>query len=204
MINENQETDMTEAGHSLRLIREMIQVSQARLRNDGILFIAWGWMMFYMYATGYIISRWITTVAVRNLIEKAGYVLGALVLAYTIYYIVRQHRKVQTYIGISLRYVWISLVVCLVLINLIQFNVLHSINFELQHPIFMVCIAFAVVVTGGILRHAMLIAGGIVFGVLAYFCSYLRLEEQMIVEAFAWLLAFIIPGHVMYARRKKV
>jgi hypothetical protein len=29
-------------------------------------------------------------------------------------------------------------------------NVLHSINFELQHPLFMVLMAFAVTVTGGI------------------------------------------------------
>jgi hypothetical protein len=111
--------------------------------------------------------------------------------------------KVQTYIGISLRWIWFSLIISLVLINLIQFNVLHKINFELQHPLFMVVIAFAIVATGGILRYRLIIAGGIVFGLLAYLCSYLTLPQQMLIEAIAWAIAFVIPGHILYAQRNK-
>ena len=67
----------------------------------------------------------------------------------------------------------------------------------------MVFIAFAIVVTGGILRYKLIIAGGIVFGLLAYVCSYLPLQEQLLVEAIAWIIAFIIPGHVLYSKRKR-
>jgi branched-subunit amino acid ABC-type transport system permease component len=88
------------------------------------------------------------------------------------------------------------------LINLIQFNILDKIIFELQHPVFMVFIAFATVITGGILRYRMMIVGGIVFGLLAYGCSYLPIIDQLLVEAIAWLIAFIIPGHLLYAKRK--
>jgi len=115
----------------------------------------------------------------------------------------KQRKKVQTYIGISLRYVWISLFVCMVLVNLIQFNVLQDINFELQHPIFMVLMAFAVTTTGGILRYRMIIIGGVAFGILALVASYLNLQEQLLIESVAWAIAFIIPGHILYANRKK-
>ena len=108
-----------------------------------------------------------------------------------------------TYIGVSLRYVWVSLFLSMVLVNLIQFNVLHKINFELQHPIFMVFIAFAIVVTGGILRFKLIIAGGIVFGLMAYVCSYFPLQEQLLIEAIAWIIALIIPGHILYSKRNK-
>jgi len=81
-------------------------------------------------------------------------------------------------------------------------NVIQQINFELQHPIFMMFIAFATVITGGILRYKLVILGGIVFGVLAYACSYFSLENQMLFEAAAWLVAFIVPGHLLYAKRK--
>ncbi len=53
-----------------------------------------------------------------------------------------------------------------------------NINPALQHPIFMVFMAFAVVVTGGILRYKLIILGGDVFGILAYICSYLSIRES--------------------------
>ena len=76
-------------------------------------------------------------------------------------------------------------------------------NLELQHPIFMMFIAFATVITGGILRYNLIIIGGILFGILAYACSFFRLPEQMLFEAVAWLVAFIIPGHFLYVLSKK-
>jgi hypothetical protein len=123
-------------------------------------------------------------------------------LAFTAYYIWSQRKKVQTYIGISLRYVWISMFVCFALINLIQFNVQHKINFELQHTLYMVIIAFATVVTGGILRYNLVTIGGIIFGLIALISSYFTLPYQLLLESGAWLIAFIIPGHILYAKRK--
>ena len=66
----------------------------------------------------------------------------------------------------------------------------------------MVLIAFAIVVTGGILRYKPIIAGGVVFAALALACSYLPLQQQLLTESIAWLVAFIIPGHILYANRR--
>ncbi len=187
---------------SLQLIREMIQISQKKLKNDGILFIVWGWINFINYFGEYILGIiWIAP-QLKRLIKYGGIALTILGVILTLIYIYRQRQKATTYIGVSLRYVWVSLFIGLVLINLIQFNVLHKINFELQHPIFMVLIAFAIVVTGGILRYKLIIAGGVVFAALALVCSYLPLQQQWLTESIAWLVAFIIPGHILYANRR--
>lgn len=188
---------------SLKFINQMIQASQQKIRNDGMLFIIWGWTMFLQYLLSFIKTRMVTTYQAGEVIQYAGPVMVGIAVIYTIYYIARQRRRVQTYIGISLRYVWITMFISLVLLNLIQFNVLHTINFELQHPVFMVVIAFAIVVSGGILRYPLLVAGGVIFGLMAYLCSYLSLQNQILVEAIAWLIAFIIPGHILFARRNK-
>jgi hypothetical protein len=68
----------------------------------------------------------------------------------------------------------------------------------------MVLFAFAITVTGGILRYRMIIAGGILFAVLALAASWLDLKYQLLLEAFAWLVAFIVPGHILYSKRKVV
>ena len=204
METEEQNSDFIDEKQSLQVIREMIQVSQKKLRNDGILFIVWGWISFINYFfLEYLTSICITTHQVMQVVVPLRVILPLFGIAYTLYYILKQQKKVQTYIGISLRYVWFALFVCMVLVNLILFNVNRSINFELQHPIFMVLIAFAITVTGGIIRYRMIIAGGIIFGILALVASHLKLQDQLLTEAFAWMLAFIIPGHILYSQRKR-
>jgi branched-subunit amino acid ABC-type transport system permease component len=89
----------------------------------------------------------------------------------------------------------------LIITYLIQFNILHSIKFELQHALFMIIVAFATVTTGGILRHKLIITGGILFGLFALLSTYVPVEYQFLTEALAWLIAFVIPGHILYAKR---
>lgn len=187
---------------SLNVIREMIAVSHKKIRHDGILFIVWGWIGCITYMSEYLLSISIHTFRITQCVKYAGLILALVGIAFTVLYLYRQRNRVTTYIGISLRYVWVSLVVCMVLVNLIQFNVSHRIVFELQHPIFMVLIAFATVVTGGILRYRLIIIGGIMFGLLAYISSHLPLQQQMLAEAIGWLIAFIIPGHILYTKRR--
>ncbi len=187
---------------SLMVIREMIQVSQKKIKNDGILMIVWGYAMSLMYFMSYIKDILFIPVKTNHIL---GYVSGFLPLAAllsTIYYVFLQRKKVRTYIGLSIRYIWVATFFSLVLINLIQNNVLHDINFMLQHPIFMTVISFATVVTGIILRYKLITIGGIVFAALALLCSYLALRDQMLFDAIAWFIAFAVPGHIMYYKRK--
>jgi hypothetical protein len=200
--NESIEAQFDEQ-QSLEVIQEMIQVSQKKLKNDGILFIIWGWLMFFNYAYNYLLGLVVLPYSLKKTIDFSGIFIGLAAVAFSLYYILKQRKKVQTYIGISLRYVWFSLIVCLMLTNMMLLNVLHVANLELQHPVFMMFIAFATVITGGILRYRMIIFGGIIFGLLAYASSYFNLREQLVLEAIAWLIAFIIPGHLLYANRKK-
>lgn len=187
---------------SLQVIKEMIQVSQKKLKNDGILFIVWGWVSFINYFfCNYLPSALTTPNQIMQIVRFFRVALPILGIAFTLYYILKQRKKVTTHIGITLRYVWSSLFISMILINLIQFNVLQKISFELQHPIFMVLIAFATVLTGGVLRYRLIIFGGIIFGLLAYISSYFALQEQLLIDAIAWIIAFIIPGHLLYSKR---
>ena len=169
--------------------------------RPGALLILWGWVMFYSYLTNYIFNKFLLSSLIQSLLGNLGIVLGAVALIITIFYLLRQTRPVAKN-EIYLRYVWAAMFASLVLINLIQFNVLHQINFELQHPVFMVVIAFAIVVSGGILSYPFLLAGGIIFATLAYVASWLPLTNQLLMEAIGWLVAFILPGHIRYYLHK--
>lgn len=187
---------------SIQVIKEMIQVSQKKLKNDGVLFLVWGWIMFYNYLSSFLLEHIVTTYQVKEVFKYLGNGLIIIAIVFTIIYIIKKSKKATTYIAISLRYVWLSLIICLSLTNVVMFQALGEFNVALQHPVFMIFIAFAIVVTGGILRFKLVIFGGIIFGVLAYVSSYLSFGNQMLCEAIAWLIAFIIPGHYLYATRK--
>lgn len=203
MEENDKDLDSFDEGQSIQVIKEMIQVSQKSFKNDGILFLLWGWLMFFSYVFDYILQNVVITLQMQKISDNLRFAITLIAIAYTLYYVFKKTKKVKTYIGISLRYVWISLIVCLSLTSMIINNVIQEFNFDLLHPIFMMFIAFAIVITGGILRYKLVIIGGIVFGVLAYACSYFNLHTQMLFEAVAWLIAFIIPGHILYANRKK-
>ena len=202
MKTTNTNDELLDEAQSLQVIKEMIEVSRNNLKNDGILFIVWGWTLLYSSLIGFIKRDVLLLHRTQKILSIAGVILGIFAVVFSIYYIVKHRRKMQTYIGISLRYVWFSLVVSLMLVNVILANVLHTINFELQHPVFMVLFAFAITVTGGILRYRLIIAGGILFAVIALAVSWFDLKYQLLLEAFAWLVAFIIPGHILYSKRK--
>ncbi len=195
------ETENFEQAHSLQVIREMIEVSRKKLQNDGLLFIAWGWALFYSAMSRFLISRILFSNMEVRTFKIAGTIISVFVVGYTFWYLWQQRKKAQTWIGISLRWVWISVVFCMVLINLIQYNILHEIRFELQHPIFMVVFAYAVIVSGVILRYKLMIGMGILFGLLAWISSFFELNQQLLFEAIAWFVAFILPGHILFARK---
>ncbi len=195
------ETENFDQAHSLQVIREMIEVSRRKLQNDGILFIAWGWALFYSAMSRFLISKILFSRMEVRAFKIAGVIISVFVLGYTLLYLWQQRKKAQTWIGISLRWVWISVVFCMMMINLIQQNILHEIRFELQHPIFMVVFAYAVIVSGVILRYRLMIIMGILFGLLAWISSFFELHQQLLFEAIAWFAAFILPGHILFARK---
>ena len=199
----NSKSETLDEMKSLNVIMEMIQLSKKKIRNDGILLLVWGYAASLPALIKYFKEILFLPNRVMYLLKFVDPVLPFLALSFTIYYIFNEKRKVTTYIGVSLRYVWISLLGCMVLTNLILNNVTHEVNFTLQHPLFMVLTAFAILVTGVILRYKLIILGGVVFGILAYCASLLPLHDQLLIDGIGWFLAMVIPGHIMYFNRNK-
>jgi len=195
--------NLLDENESLKVIREMIQVSRRKLENNGILFIVWGWIMFITNLKEFLIHKLIMTYPIHQTIRYLIPTLLILGIIFSIYTAFFKKKQTSSYVGVSLKYMWFSVIAGLFLVNLILFNQLQEPDFTLQNPIFMVLIAIAVVVSGGILRYKLLIAGGIIFALSALVCSYMPLQSQFLVEAIAWLIAFIIPGHMLYKKRDK-
>jgi len=168
--------------------------------NKSSLLIVWGWLGFLNYLIfGYLPGVLLLGYQEIQLVHFSRVALLIIGIIFTLYYLFGKRKEKLSYTGITIRFVWGGLILMLMLVNLIQFNIVGEIDYELQHPIFMIFIAFAILVTGRVMRYQLLTAGGIAFALLGLAASYMPLQEQLLMEAFGWMLAFIIPGHLLYS-----
>lgn len=182
----------------------MNEITINRVKKWAILFIVWGWILLFGSLMGYVERRIAYSFLLEDIMNILQIALPVIAIAFTLYFLVEQRKDNRgKQLRISLISLWIALVVSMVLANLIQQNVMREINFELQHPLFMVLTAFAITTTALILRYRLMIIGGTLFGLLALAASYLKLPEQLLVESLAWLLAIVIPGHLLHTRGSK-
>ena len=189
---------------SLRVMGQMLRLARTGLYRNAIIFIVWGWTQFaVLFFCNYLVTFFVYPEWVRSVVHFLRIALPLSALGFTLYYLFRIRRMVKTHFDFALLFVWIFLIVSMVMMNLIQFNVLQSINFRLQHALFMVLISYAILVTGVILRARLLIAGGLFFALMAYLSSFFALETQIAIESVAWLISFAVPGHVMHAKYRK-
>jgi len=142
MDTKQTKSESTNEEISLNVNHEKLRASQIKLKNYGILIIAWGYAMSISCLCNYLNEVLFLPNRVHGILKFANPLLPIIALGFTIFYIIRQKNKVTTDIGLSLRYIWIAFFISLMLTNLIIFNVLHEVNFTLQHPIFMVITAF--------------------------------------------------------------
>lgn len=173
------------------------------LANYGILFMLWGGAGVLKFGLDYIDKYAYISIFMRQSIRIMGYLVIILWLVGTIYFLYKHGKSKLTYFGLVLRFVWGSMALAMVLINVIQMNVLKDLDLELQHPIFMVLYAMAATISGALLRQKMLILGGIIFAICALLSSYLDLKDQLVLEAVGWFVAFIIPGYLMYRLKEE-
>lgn len=170
--------------------------------HESILFIIWGWIFFYDYFRFYLVKKVAFSFDFNRKLEFSSVILVIAGVLFTGYYLYNKREILKTEKGKSLLTVWVLLLTGMVMINLIQMNVVHQIVFELQHAIYMLITAFAIIMTGRIIRNPIILIGGVVFAILAFTASYLNLREQLLLEAIGWMVSFVIPGHILYRQNK--
>jgi len=203
-------TESFDEKQSMKVIHDMIQTAKQRHNQNGILFIVWGWIMLIITFWSYFSQTMVTTVSMTNvarILTPALYLGG---LGFTIYYLIKRNRKVKTYISKTLLFVWIGMFGLMIINSIIHWNYVNDMItdsnvpfFTIQHLVQMMIVGFATFVTGLILNQRLIIFGGILFALLAVPASWLGLSDSFLLDMVGWLLAFIIPGHIIYAKRNK-
>ena len=189
---------------SLQLIKSAIETSKRTLKEDGILLILWGFVLSTADLWGYYKSVVLTSWWMRELMKVYMILSFIAVIGITIYYIFFRKKKVRTFTSISVRYVWVGVILADNVIIMITKVILDKIDFALLQPIQMVLIGFALFVSAGIYRYHLLSLSGILMWIAAAIAVNYDLNIQFLVRSIAEVLCFIIPGVLMYSARNKM
>ncbi|MEZ4805585.1 MAG: hypothetical protein R2852_08915 [Bacteroidia bacterium] len=190
---ENKELNHEE---SLALIQDMINLAKNKINETGFHFLLWGVLVILASLTQYFMIQ-----------TNSGYnsnlvwpIMSAIGLPFAFMYERRRSKSgvSNTKFDRIYGFVWLGfgITLCIALAICIS-NHINPIAFILM------LVGLATFVSGTIYRYLPLIIGAIVFWVSAVIASQLNGADQLLLNAIAILLGYVIPGLLLWNKSKR-
>lgn len=184
---------------SLRLIRSMIDTSRHSISDQSHYYLLWGWAVMI----GCIIQYLLMSVF-KSPYHYYAWLITPLALILQIIFIIKDKKKerVKTFINEANVHLWT--IIGLSFITL--FFIFSKIGWMYCFPIYILLYGIGTSVSGSLIKFRPLIIGGVTNLVLSAITVYLRYDLQILMTAFAILISYIIPGHLLrnqYIKAKK-
>ncbi|MEP7228835.1 MAG: hypothetical protein ABI691_01205 [Ginsengibacter sp.] len=191
----NQEKPMSEA-ESIQLITSMINKAKNRFSETGAWYLFWGWLVVFCCLSQFILLYFFE--------NQNAYYIWYLTWVAPIYQVIytrrsKKKKRVKTYTGEIIGYVWLVYVICITLFIfiLIYLNYFSGIN-----PAVLIMYGMPTFLSGIILKFKPLRIGAICCWILAIFAALVTYEFQLLLVALAVFLAWIIPGYLLKIKFK--
>ena len=181
---------------SISLIQSMIDKTRQNISDNSIYYLVWGWITFIACTAQFVLKH------IYNY-EKHYMVWWIIVIGivFSAWYGSRQEktRKVKTYIGDSIKYLWIGMGIAYFVLSMILTKYGWD---KIVFPFFIMLYGLGTFISGNIIQFRPLVAGGIVAFALAIAAAYVEYDYQMLFAAAAILLSYIIPAYMLRYRNK--
>jgi hypothetical protein len=181
---------------SLRLISSMIETTKNSMRDTSSYFLLWGWAVMIACALEYLLN------AFTNYPNPAvAWFLMPIAMIFQVYLIIRdrKHEKVKTFINEANATLWTAIGLAFVVLIFVFFRI----GWQYCTVFFILLYGIGTFVSGSLIKFRPLVMGGLVCFPLAVATVYLDPGYQMLVLAFAILISYIIPGHLLRIKYRK-
>lgn len=166
------------------------------MSDNSIYFLVWGWITF-IACTGQFVLKHV----VKYEQHYQVWWLIIVGIAFSVWYGIKERKKQQakTYIGDSIKYLWIGMGISYFVLSMILTKIGWSSSI---FPFFIMLYGLGTFVSGCILQFRPLIIGAIIAWVLAIGAVYAEYDYQMLFGAAAILVSYIIPAYLLRRRDK--
>lgn len=176
---------------SLKLIQTMIAKTRRDMGDNSNQFLLWGWVSFAGFIGQFIL---------KSVFAYQKHYLVWLITLPTIFVSIylgnKQQRlqKVNTYLGDSMRYLWMGMGISFFVLSIIFSRMGWSSS---VFPFFILFYGMGTFISGKFLQFTPLVIGGILAWILAIGATYVTYDYQMLFAAAAILFSYIIPAYLM-------
>ena len=191
-----EESKMTET-ESMELITSMINKAKNRFSETGMWYLFWGWLVLFCCLIQFI--------ALYFFENQNAYYIWYLTWVAPIYQVIYMRRskkikRVKTYTGEIIGFVWFAYVIC---ITLFIFILIYIKAYSGINPAVLIMYGMPTFLSGIILKFKPLRIGAICCWILSILAVLVVYEFQLLLVALAVFLAWIIPGYRLKAKFKK-
>ncbi len=175
---------------SLQLIRSMIETTRNSMSDSSHYYLLWGWATMI----GCLIQYFLLVVINYKHHYYAWFVTPvALLLHFIFLYKDNKKENVKTFISDATGYLWMIIGFSFFALSF----VFAKIGWQYCFPFYIMLYAIATYISGSLINFKPMAYGGAACLVLVVITPYLRYEEQILSAAFAILISYIIPGHLL-------
>ena len=183
---------------SLELIQSMINRARNQFSENGHLYLVWGWVVLVCSVAEFVLIRFYDYQH-----HYLVWMLTWLAVIYQFFYLYknRKKKKVKTYTGEIVSYVWIVFVVLMLLTIFIHSSQPGN-KAGMINPFILALYGMPTFLSGKILQFPPLEMGGIGCWILAIISLYMPYEFQILFFGLSVIIAWIIPGYLLRNRYK--
>ncbi|MCY7422636.1 MAG: hypothetical protein LH478_12940 [Chitinophagaceae bacterium] len=180
---------------SLALIRTMIETTKASIKDSSHYFLLWGWATMIGCIIQYVLLN-----VVHYKHHYYAWFITPVALLIHVFFLVSDHKteKVKTYISQANSYLWMAIGFSFLVLAFI----FSRIGWQNSFPFYILFYGLGTSVSGALLQFKPMVLGGSSCFVLAAFAAYIPYDLQILLTAFAILVSYIIPGHLLRLRHR--
>jgi hypothetical protein len=181
---------------SLQLIRSMIETTKHSISDNSHFFLLWGWATMIGCITQYVLLDVVHY-------QKHFYAWFITPLAVLIHLVLlrryKRGERVKTFISEANEYIWTVIGLSYMALAF----VFLKIGWQYCFPFYILLYGIGTFITGSLIKFKPMKAGGIICIFLVAVTPYLSYPMQILLAAFAILVSYIIPGHLLKNQYKK-
>lgn len=190
---------------SLELIGQFILNYRKNFRARSFYFLLWGWLIVLASLSHFIILTVLLKqeaydrIGLYTLVNWCFFPLLGVVISFFHSRSESVKKEVKSVIDKFIMHLWRFTALSIVMVLLFCLKM----NYYYPTPFILTVIGLATTVTGITVKHRPLLIGGIVFFVFAVISSFFANEYQLLINAIALILGYLIPGYMLRASKSE-
>lgn len=180
----------------LEVIQQMIANAKRNVSDNGFFYLLWGYAVLLASLAHFYLLRFTETelhfLPWPIVMTISGVIAGVAGARYS------KKAKVKTYFDTLMGYLWGAFAISIILVLVFM----PKLGYEKTYPIIMILYGIGTFVSGGMLKFAPLMIGGIICWTAATLTHFLSptMDVQLLILALVITLAYIIPGHMLKSK----